>query len=159
MTVDRWNLFLSVLWVLSVLGFCLFVPKGWIWAVFAKVRGKNSASTPTSVISAQMNEPRPLPMGVKEFHEWSDRIIAGAMVPAVGGEKSLKWALAEMIMHLKPTQDFCDDAYFIHCLRKGAVNQVAFAMMEEIRLERKAALAAEEAKAQASADVPVEDAD
>ncbi len=122
-----------------------------IHSLLAKLRGKNSASTPASVISAQMSEPRPLPMGVKEFHEWSDRIIAGAMVPAVGGEQSLKWALAEMIMHLKPTQDFCDDAYFIHCLRKGAVNQVAYAMMEEIRSARKAALAAQE-----SADLPKE---
>lgn len=115
-----------------------------IHSLAAKLRGKNSASTPTVVISEQMKEPRPLPMGVTEFHSWSDRIIAGAMVPA--DHPSLKFALAEMIMHLKPTQDFCEDAYFIHCLRKGAVNQVAFAMMELIRNERKAALAAEETK-------------
>ncbi len=54
--------------------------------------------------------------------------------------KSLKFALAEMIMHLKPTESHCADAHFIHSLRKGAANQVAYAMMEELRTERKAAL-------------------
>ncbi len=116
----------------------------------SKARGKNSASTPVAVISDQMNEPRPLPMGVKDFHDWSDRIIAGAMVPATS--TSLKFALAEMIMHLKPTEDHCSDGYFIKCLRKGAVNQVAYAIMEETRNARKAAL-----KAQESADVPKEE--
>lgn len=116
----------------------------WLHRTLAALRGKNTASTPRSVITDQMHEARPLPMGVKEFHEWSDRIISGAMVPAdTAGQK---FALAEMIMHLKPTQDFCDDAYFIHCLRKGAVNQVAFAMMNEIRDARKIKLAADDAK-------------
>lgn len=113
---------------------------------WAKLRRKNSKYTPPEVISDQMSEPRPLPMGVKDFHEWADRIISGAMVPAE--PLSLKFALAEMIMHLKPTQDFCDDAYFIHCLRKGAVNQVAFAMMQEIRESRKIALARAEESSQ-----------
>lgn len=118
----------------------------------SKLRGKNTASTPTALIVNQMNEPRPLPMGVAEFHAWSDRIISGALVPNKGGEDSLKFALAEMIMHLKPTESHCADAHFIHTLRKGAANQVAWAMMEEIRNRRKAALAAEEAaKAEALA--------
>ncbi len=124
----------------------------WFYRVLARLMGKNVAATPEGVIKDQLNELRPLPMGVTEFHEWSDRVIAGAMVPA--DKPSLKFALAEMIMHLKPTQDFCDDAYFIHCLRKGAVNQVAFAMMEQIRNERKAALAKQEA---ISADIPKEE--
>ncbi len=89
----------------------------------------------------QMHVPQPLPMGVQEFHIWSDRIISGALVKA--DPKSLN--LAEMIMHLKPTESHCPDIYFIHALRKGAANQVAYAMMEEIRNERKAALAAQEA--------------
>lgn len=117
----------------------------------AKFRGKNTVYTPPEVISEQMNEPRPLPMGVKEFHEWSDRIIAGSMMTA--DVPSLKFALAEMIMHLKPTDSHCADAYFIHCLRKGAANQVAYAMMQEIRdtrkgeLKRKEELDAEKFKA------------
>ncbi len=126
----------------------------WLHSMLAKLRGKNSESTPVSVINDQMNEPRPLPMGVTAFHEWSDRIIAGAMVPA--DKPSMKFALAEMIMHLKPTEDHCSDGYFIKCLRKGAVNQIAYAMMEGIRNERKAALAKEEEATKVSLDVPQE---
>lgn len=116
-------------------------------SLIAKIRGKNSVYTPPEVISAQMLEPRPLPMGVKEFHDWSDRIIAGAMIHA--DAPSLKFALAEMIMHLKPTDSHCPDAHFIHSLRKGAANQVAYAMMQEIRDARKAALLVQEEAAKA----------
>ncbi len=104
----------------------------------AKATSKNSRYTPADVIVDQMNEPRSLPMGVTEFHEWSDRIIAGAMVPA--DRISLKFALAEMVMHLKPTESHCADAYFIHCLRKAAANQVCYAVMEELRALRKGEL-------------------
>ncbi|MES2347854.1 MAG: hypothetical protein V4641_09835 [Pseudomonadota bacterium] len=103
----------------------------------------NSEDTPSHQILEQMLEPRPLPMGRKEFEAWSDRIISGALIPGAT-PVSLKFALAEMIMHLKPTDSHCPDAHFIHCLRKGAANQVAWAVMEELRAERKAALAAEE---------------
>ncbi len=103
----------------------------------------NSADTPSHVILQQMLEPRPLPMGRKEFDAWSDRIISGAVIPGAT-PASLKFALAEMIMHLKPTDSHCADAHFIHCLRKGAANQVAWAVMEEMRTERKAALAKQE---------------
>lgn len=108
---------------------------GW-YSLVAKLRGKNSSSTPAPVIVSQMNEPRPLPIGRQEFEEWSDRIISGALLPA--DKRSQKWALAEMIMHLKPTDSHCCDAHFIHSLRKGASNQVAYAVMEELRAQRKA---------------------
>lgn len=113
-------------------------------SLVARLRGKNLQSTPKAVILDQLHEPRPLPMGKTEFHEWSDRIISGALVPA--DAPSLKFALAEMIMHLTPTEDHVPDIAFIKRLRKGACNQVAYAMMEEIRNERKAALAAQEAE-------------
>ena len=97
---------------------------------------KNSQSTPPAVIVDQMNEPRALPMGMAEFEEWSDRIISGALVPA--SPRSLKFALAEMVMHLKPTESHCADAYFIHCLRKGATNQVCWQVMQDYKAQQKA---------------------
>lgn len=117
-----------------------------IHSLVAKVRGKNHASMPVGILLDQMNEPRPLPLGVKEFEAWSDRIIAGAMLPAE--PKSLKFALAEMVMHLKPTEDHVADGYFIKCLRKAAANQVCYAQMEAIRNERKLALAKAEETSQ-----------
>lgn len=71
-------------------------------------------------------------MGVAEFHEWSDRIISGALIPGATA-KSLKFALAHMVMHMKPTESHCADAYFIHSLRKAASNQVCWAMIQELQ--------------------------
>jgi hypothetical protein len=113
-----------------------FDVRGMVQRVWARFRGKNGKWTSTGTITEQMRELRALPMGVQEFHEWADRIISGACIPGATPE-SQKFALAEMIMHLKPTQDHCDDAHFIHTLRKGAVNEVAWAMMKEIRETRK----------------------
>lgn len=116
----------------------------WLHSLIALIRGRNSLATPASVVKAQMRDLRPLPMGVQEFHEWSDRIIAGAMMTAT--PDSLKFALAEMIMHMPPTESHCADIVFIHRLRKAAANQVAYAMMEQLRTDRKAVLARQEAE-------------
>ena len=51
---------------------------------------------------------RPLPQGMTEFEEWADRIISGALVTA--DPMSLKFALANMIMHLGPTESHKEDA-------------------------------------------------
>lgn len=102
----------------------------------AHLLGTNVASTPKEVILDQMAESRPLPMGRKEFDEWSDRIISGALIPGAS-PRSLKFALAEMIMHMKPTDSHSPDAYFIQCLRKGAANQVAWAVIQEVKAEQK----------------------
>jgi len=88
-----------------------------------------------------MLERRPLPIGRTQFMEWSDRIIAGAMVEA--SVRSLRQSLAAMIMHLGPTEAFKPDAYFILSLRKGAANQTAHAIMTEIQAEHEAEKQAE----------------
>lgn len=101
-------------------------------------------------ILGQMAEPRPLPMGRQEFHDWSERIISGTLLPDSQEDPALliesqKFALASMLMHLGPTESHKPDAYFIHCLRKGAVNQVAHAFMTETHEATKARKAAEDA--------------
>jgi hypothetical protein len=90
-----------------------------------------------------MNEPRPLPLGRAEFTTWSDRIISGALVDA--DKDSQLFCLANMLMHLGPTESHKPDAFFIHSLRKFAINQVADTVRKELHETRKAALAAEEA--------------
>lgn len=115
-----------------------------IWhKTIAKVRGKNLNSTPRAVIVDQMNEPRPLPMGRADFHEWAVRIISGALIP--GGEdnpeahiEGQKFALADCLTHLGPTESHKPDAYFIHVLRKFAINQVAITMRRELHEAAKA---------------------
>lgn len=87
-------------------------------------------------ITQQMMEKRPLPIGRTQFMEWSDRIIAGAMVEA--SPRSQRWMLAETIMHLNPTEAFKEDAHFILKLRKACVNETANAIMMEIKSEHEA---------------------
>lgn len=106
-------------------------------ALWAKLTGKNSCSTPKEVILDQLTEPRPLPMGRRDFEQWSERIISGALLP--GGEEdatvfieSQKFSLANMLMHLGPTESHKPDAFFIHSLRKFAVNQVADTVRKEL---------------------------
>lgn len=81
-------------------------------------------------------------MGRTEFDVWSDRIIAGALVTAE--RSSQKYVLANMLMHLGPTECHKPDAHFIHSLRKFAVNQVADEIRREIHAETKARTAAAE---------------
>lgn len=100
-------------------------------------------------IKAQLTERRPLPIGRQEFLEWSDRIISGALLPA--SIRSQRFALADMILHLGPTEDHKEDAFFIHCLRKTAVNQVAVEIRQEVKDEQLAEVAAAKAKAEKEA--------
>lgn len=111
-----------------------------VFSMLSKLFGFNFSFTPKDVIVDQMNEPRPLPMGKADFDEWSNRLIAGALVP--GGEEnpdvfydSQKFALANMILHLGPTESHKPDAFFIHNLRKVACNQVAHSVAQELKLK------------------------
>lgn len=87
-------------------------------------------------ITQAMLEKRPLPIGMAQFKEWSSRIIQGAMVDA--SERSQRWTLAEMVMHLNPTEAFKEDAHFILKLRKAAVNETCAAVMREVKEEYEA---------------------
>lgn len=91
-------------------------------------------------------ERQALPIGRSQFTEWSDRIIKAACVEA--SERSLKFSLASMIMHLGPTEAFKEDAYFVLALRKAASTQTAHMMLQEIKEEQ------EREKKQAEATAP-----
>jgi len=129
--------------------------------LFSKAIGRNVRLTPASVIVDQLNEPRPLPMGRAEFGEWSNRIISGALLS--GGSEdpqvfqdSQRYALANMLLHLGPTESHKPDAFFIHSLRKFAVNQVADTIRKELHDAAKARTAAEEAAKKALDEVKQE---
>lgn len=108
-----------------------------------------------------MKTPQELPVGVKAFHEWSERIIALAALPSdPKADKnafynSQKFALANDLMHLNPNLAFESDAYFAHRLRKYAVNQVA----DQVRQDIKAARDAKIAKQNEAVATPTGDSD
>lgn len=105
----------------------------WLHRLAPRLTGRNLDSTPREVILDQLNEPRALPMGRGEFENWSERIISGALISA--DRDSQKYTLANLLLHLGPTESHKPDAFFVHSLRKFAVNQVA----DEIRRELYAA--------------------
>lgn len=112
--------------------------------------GKKSPSVEQLI--REWTEKRPLPLGRLQFEAWSDRIIAAA---AIGADvKSQKFALADMITHLGPTEDHKDDAYFIKTLRKVAVNQVSLEIMKELKAEQQARMAAEKQAQTPSTEAP-----
>lgn len=104
----------------------------------------NTWFTSKKKILKQLREQRPLPIGRTEFEVWSKRIISGAMLPST--EESQKFTLSNLLLHLGPTESHKEDAFFIHSLRKCAVNQVAIAMRQEIKDIADARLEKEEAQ-------------
>lgn len=82
-----------------------------------------------------LKEPQPLPLGRKEFDDWSDRIIDAACIPGAT-RLSLKFALAGMVTHTKPNESFVADGHFVHTLRKVAANQVALDVLRELKEQR-----------------------
>lgn len=79
-----------------------------------------------------LKEMRPLPLGRKEFEAWSKEILRLAEVPGLTMESG-QFALSEMILHVKPTQSFESYGHFVHSLRKGAANQVAHTIFQELK--------------------------
>lgn len=71
-----------------------------------------------------MGEPRPLPLGMKEFEEWSDRIISGACIPGAS-ERSQKGLLAFLLNGIGNTDDHLPDGYFIKAMRVNCTKQIA----------------------------------
>ncbi len=133
-----------------------------VFSLLSRITGKNSVHTPAKVILDQMNEPRPLPMGIKKFDSWATRIIKGACIP--GGEdepevfrESQVFALANMLMHLGPTESHKPDAFFIHSLRKNAINQVAHSVAIDLHGKAKKRTAekeeAEKNEAQSASEI------
>ena len=93
-----------------------------------------------SAIQEELLEKRPLPVGMADFHRWSDRIIAAAELPV---NDSMKYVLAYLLLDMGPAVAFECDNYFIQRLRKGAVNQVADFYRREIYEKKMQKVAAE----------------
>jgi len=82
-----------------------------------------------------------LPIGVTEFNEWADSIVELSGLPA---NESMKFALSNIIMQLKPDQAYVSKRYLANILLKAAANEVAAQVFMD--LKKKQAEAAEEAK-------------
>lgn len=100
--------------------------------------------------------PSKLPVGATEFHEYADAVIelAGPFADA----DSMKWAIANNIIHLPSVTASKPKQYFVRALRKAAANQVASFVFQEIKAkqqDRAAKEAAEAAAKVADSDVKI----
>lgn len=96
--------------------------------------------------------PMPLPSGMTEWNNWSERILN--KVGPLADRDSLEYVLASQVMHLSPQSDHIPDQYFISALRKAAANQVASQVFQDVKVrQQKAAevLAAQQAQLTAEA--------
>lgn len=92
----------------------------------------------------------PLPVGMQEFEEFAQRILAKSGKYA--DEESMKYALAVAILHADATKGSLPDSYFIDRLRKAAANQVASQVFQDIKNKQEAAAKLKQAEATANAE-------
>jgi hypothetical protein len=77
--------------------------------------------------------PTPLPVGKAEFDIWVESILDMSTVPK---NDSTAFALATMVLHLPPTANYKAKEYFLRHLHKSAANQVAAALMQELKAKQ-----------------------
>ncbi len=94
--------------------------------------------------------PSALPQGRAEFTVWSNSIIEIYEMP---DNDSVRFALATMIMHLPPTKCFIAKEYFGRSLHKSASNQVAHAMLQELKEKQQAEFKAAQERAALEANI------
>jgi hypothetical protein len=86
------------------------------------------------------SDPRPLPVGLTEFHRWADEIIA--LAGNFADEDSMKFALCTMLIHANNDAGALPLEYFVLRLRKSAANQVASQVLQDIKTKQAEATAA-----------------
>ena len=98
-------------------------------------------------------EPRiALPIGITEFTQFSEACLTSAAVPGLTQESGY-FAVASILMSLPATESTKPISYFAHALRKAAVNETAYNVIEGLKRAQKEK--AEAAKAAAAVEVPV----
>jgi hypothetical protein len=78
--------------------------------------------------------PTLLPVGVSQFNEWAKSIIE--IYKPAADVRSVRFALATMLLHLGPTEARKPKRYFALCLHKGAAAQVGAYMFTQIKTEQ-----------------------
>lgn len=90
--------------------------------------------------------PERLPQGRQEFERWSDDILDLYNLP---NNTSTKFALAVSILHAPATDAYKPKFYYGRLMMKGAANEVAGAVMQELKTKQAEATALAQ-KAEAS---------
>lgn len=84
--------------------------------------------------------PTKLPIGQQEFNDWavSIRSLVGPGFEQVPDDV-FNFVLSNNIIHLGPQADRVPKNYFVKAIRKGAANQVASQVFQDVKARQKAA--------------------
>jgi len=85
--------------------------------------------------------PTTLPQGMTEFEIWSDNILNLYKLP---NNESTKFALATMILHLPSGKSKVSKRHFGESLKKASANEIAAAVMQNLKAKQKARIEAEQ---------------
>ena len=95
--------------------------------------------------------PTKVPTGITEFHAWAEDIIDLAGAPK---NDSVKFSIAAMVPHSNSQDAYKPKRYYVLTLMKAMANQVAYAIVQELKTKQAEAeaarIAAEAAKSEVS---------
>lgn len=80
--------------------------------------------------------PSKVPTGMTAYRKWQEEIIA--LVGPIADERSLRWAIANMVMHAPSDGAFLSKQYFVKRLIKTAANQLSAQVFQDIKAEQEA---------------------
>lgn len=83
--------------------------------------------------------PTPLPIGMEAFDVWAKSVLALTSLP---DNDSTRFALASTVPHQKAENYYVPKIKFAKLLLKSAANQIAGAVMHELKEKQQAAIAA-----------------
>lgn len=90
----------------------------------------------------------PLPVGLTEFNDWCDRLLftyfpKNAQPPL---EDSFRFSVAAMVLHLDSQSAKVSNRFFGKAIVKGAANEVASFVMQDLKAKRDALIKQQEAE-------------
>jgi hypothetical protein len=90
-----------------------------------------------------------LPIGMEQFEEMAKQVIEKSGLP---DNDSVRFALATAVIHFPQEKPELSIEYFARVLRRGAANQVAAQVFQDLKLKQQAAIEAAKAAATPSTE-------
>lgn len=87
--------------------------------------------------------PSKLPVSIDAYHKWAEEIIF--LCGKYADERSMKFAIATMVMHAESHASSISQQWFVKRLRKSAANQVASQVFIDIKTQQQAEATAQKA--------------
>jgi hypothetical protein len=97
--------------------------------------------------------PEKLPVGLTAYNQFTDSIIE--LAGPYADKDSMRFAISTMIIHLSQDHGSVSKQLFVRRLRKVAANQVASAVINDIKQRQAEEIAKKQAEATATQDLKV----